>query len=75
MRAPIAFVLATVMTFVLIPVFPAMAFYGTFIVVFATAALAWFLRTRSSTADMADAENENVDAPATRHHDQEVTER
>lgn len=49
-RAPrttvVAFVLATLMTFVLIPLFPALAFYGTFVVVFATAAIAWLVRPR-----------------------------
>lgn len=42
----VAFVLATIMTFVLIPLFPTLSFYGTFIVVFATAAVAWLVRPR-----------------------------
>lgn len=44
----VAFVLATVMTFVLIPLFPALGFYGTFIVVFATAGIAWLVRPRGN---------------------------
>lgn len=42
----VAFVLASLMTFVLVPLFPGLAFYGTFIVVFATAAIAWLVRPR-----------------------------
>jgi len=42
----VAFVLATLMTFVLIPMFPSLGFYGTFIVVFATAGIAWLVRPR-----------------------------
>lgn len=71
----IAFALATVMTFVIIPVFPAMAFYGTFIVVFATAALAWVLRDRSATADSSAADDENEADTDARHDDQEVSGR
>lgn len=44
----VAFVLAVVMTFVLIPLFPALGFYGTFIVVFATAGIAWLVRPRGT---------------------------
>src|SRR5699024_12646916 len=42
----VAFVLATLMTFVLIPMFPSLGFYGPFIVVFATAGIAWLVRPR-----------------------------
>lgn len=45
----VAFVLATIMTFVLIPLFPALGFYGTFIVVFATAGVAWLVRPRGNS--------------------------
>lgn len=42
----VAFVLATIMTFILLPLFPSLGFYGTFIVVFATAGIAWLVRPR-----------------------------
>lgn len=45
----VAFVLATLMTFVIIPLVPTMQFYGTIIVVFATAVIAWFIRPRTPT--------------------------
>lgn len=50
----IGFVLATLMVFVVVPFVPALEFFGTFIVVFGTAGLAWLFRDRRVTAQTND---------------------